>query len=881
MLRRLIARLRAWRREEDLFRDLAEEREFHIAARAAELARRGMNAADAQAAARRRFGPALRQQELGYEARGGGPLADITADVRLAVRILCKTPARTAALVATAALGIGINTAGFSIVARALHPLPYAQASELVAIHQVSKGAEEGVSYPNFEDWRAAGRSFQQMAIYAPDTAMLTAGGEARRITGAVVSANLFHLLGVTALRGRLFADAEDAPGSPRVAIVSDRLWRSALGGREDVAGSSLTLDGERYRIVGVIPAALAFPVAEGPVDYWTTVAVDATAGPWGSIRKSRGYPRYAAAIARLRPGVTPARAQAEMGAIATAVALANPGLDLKEGVRVAALSDAVTGSVRYLYRTLYAAVFCVFAVACANAATLLLLGSLARGREFALRAAFGARPLRLVRQSLVESLVAALAAGAVAIAVAGALLSLLPRVAPPELARFGAAHMDGLTLVYACGLTILAGLLLGALPAAAARRQDLTSVLKEGGRAGARSLGRGVRPGALLIAAQIAVSMVLSCAAATLTGSFWHILHRPRGFDPHGVLTATLSLPTVSYPPGSQKTAQFYTRVVQELGRSPEVIAASAAQSLPLSGQNNSTRVDVVGDAGRGKPTAGLRFVAPAYFETLRIPLVAGEYPDARGRRGDPPVAVVNQAFVRRFLPGRNPLGVRLALGWGGDAPKTVVGVVGDIYHDALSSQPAPEVYVPLAQFPLNDMALLVRQRGLAGSVAGELRAAVRRLDPSVQLENVRTLDDYLLLSAGPQRFLMWMLAVFAAATLFLAAIGLYGALSYAAAARRHEFGVRVALGSNGWGIARTVLREGLGLALPGLVAGLLLFAAGGRLLGQWLYETRPLDLASLAAAAALMLVTAIAACLLPARRAARISPVVSLRAQ
>lgn len=397
-----------------------------------------------------------------------------------------------------------------------------------------------------------------------------------------------------------------------------------------------------------------------------------------------------------------------------------------------------------------------------------------------------------------------------------------------------------------------------------------------------ARALqGSSHRPGTVLIAGQIALSMLLGCSAAVLTGSFWRILHTPRGFDPHNILAAAVSLPPATYPPGSQKAARFYADLIETVGRGAGVEAVGAAQSLPLSGQNNSTRVEVDGVDEPQKASADLRFVDPAYFRTLRIPLLEGRYPEARDARGQPEIAVVNRAFVERFLHGREPVGTQVQLGWGGDAPKQLVGVVGDIRHDALGSQARPEVYVPLAQFPLNDMALVMRTRGDTAAAIRALRAAVQAMDASVPVENVRTLEEYLLLSVAPQRFLMWLLAAFAVSALLLAAIGLYGALSYSTVCRRHEFGVRMALGSSVWGVMRLVLRHGLGVAAAGLTAGLILMIAAARFLRGWLYQTSPLDAASLACAGAILMAVAALACWMPARRATRVDPVTSLRGE
>ncbi len=437
--------------------------------------------------------------------------------------------------------------------------------------------------------------------------------------------------------------------------------------------------------------------------------------------------------------------------------------------------------------------------------------------------------------------------------------------------------------LLYAFALSLVTGLVFGVAPAAAAMRHGLAGRLKEGPRGwrlGALRPGT-LRPGTLPIAGQIALSMMLGCSAVVLAGSFWRILHTARGFDPRDVLTASLSLPSAAYPPGSEKVTRFYAGLMEKMRRVPGVEGVSAAQSLPLSGQNNSTMVEAVGSQDLAKASADLRFVDPEYFRTLRIPLLEGRYLEAADRKGAAQIAVVNRAFATRFLAAGEAVGQVLRLGWGGEAPKTVVGVVGDIRHNALGAQAAPEVYVPLAQFPVNDMALVMRVRGDTAAVARALRVVARQMDAGVPVENIRTLEEYLLLSAAPQRFLMWVLGAFAGSTLLLAAIGLYGALSYSTVCRRHEFGVRMALGSGGWGVMRLVLGEGLAIAAAGIAAGLGLTTLTARFLSGWLYQIGPLDAASLACAGTVLMAVAAGACWGPARRAARVSPMSSLRAE
>ncbi len=879
MLKWLRRRLAAFRDGDAIHREIEEEFAFHMEMRARDLMSRDTPGDSARTQAARRFGDVPRLREQGFDLRGGGIARDALADLRIALRTLCKTPARSAILIATVALGVGVNTAVFSAVKAILwDPLPFPESDRLITIHQVKRGALEGVSYPNFLDVRAASRSLNDAAVFASDTAILQLPEGARRISGAIVSANLFDVLRVRPLVGRLFHPGEDQPGGEFPALISETFWREQFHQRADIVGRPLILDGRLFHIAGVIPSRSRFPISADRVDYWITTAIDAEPSPWGgSVASSRGYPRYDAVIARLRPGVAAKRAASEASAIAGRIALADPKHAAGLEFRVQPALQDFVGSVRPLLTLLYGAVFCVLAVACANVATLLLVGAVARRREFAVRSALGARPERLVRQLLVESLVVAICGGIAGAFLGVALDILLARMAPVDTPRAAGLHMDPVSLLYALGISAAAGLCFGTAPALSVRRSNLAESLKEG----ARTLERGprrLRPGSLLIACQIAISMVLACSAAMLTGSFLKILNVPRGIDSRGVLTASINLPAQAYPPGSARVPVFYQALLGELRRLPGVESVSIAQSLPMSGQNNSTLVEVPGESEKESAT-DLRFVDPGYFDTLRIPLIAGRYLSDADSAGRAPVAVVNRAFAARFLNGRDARGAFIKLGWGGDAPKRIVGVVGDVRHAALSESAAPEVYVPVAQFPITGFAVLLRAKHDPYSLAGAVRDSVRRLDPTVPVEDLRTLEDYLRRSAAPRRLLMWVLSAFAASALLLAAIGLYGVLSDSTARRRHEFGVRMALGSHRWSIVRLVLREGLGITVAGIAAGFALTLAAAPLLARWLYATSAADLSSMALAAGVLLLAALAACWAPARRATRVSPLESLR--
>ncbi|HLK22763.1 MAG TPA: ABC transporter permease [Bryobacteraceae bacterium] len=883
MFRTWVSRIKGLFLRDRVHDEIEAEREFHIAMRAEEMQRGGMDQRAAERAARRSFGPELSWHEIGFDVRGGGILDDVCNDLRLALRVLKKTPWRTAALILTLVLAIGINVAVFSVLKEViLDPLPFRDPSQLVVLHQVSEGHSEGVSYPNFEDFRAGNNSFEALAVFALDQATLTKpGGVARRVSGAVVSANLFKVLDVKPIRGSLFTEAEDAPHSEKTSLISDRLWRSEYGGREDIVGRSLILDGVGYRILGVVDAKLAFPVQKDPVDYWVTVAGDAEPSPWGgSIRSSRGYPRYDAALGRLKPGVSVSRAQAQMNVIAAAIEKRHPHANLREGVRVSLAIDDIVGGIRPFFWTLYAAVFCVLAVGCANVATLLMAQAAARNREFSLRVALGARPLRLARQLLVESQAIAWLGGLGGVAAAWMLASLLVKLAPADTPRIHEVRIDGWMLLYTLAISVLTGLLFGLAPALHAARQDFGEALSGGMRVlGNRKRAHFFRPSALLISAQVAFTLMLGCSAALLIGSFWRVLHVPRGFAAKDVLTASLALPSASYPENSPRVSRYYQDLLAEVRRVPGVTAASAAQSLPLSGANNSTRFELPGGASGNNDSTDLRFVDPDYFHTLEIPLLEGRIFSSRDSAGRTPVVMINRAFARRFLGGRDPLGTVIRLGWGGEAPKTIVGVVGDVLHGALSSEAQPETYVPIAQFSVSNMALVIRMAPGAQGVEQMLMETIRRRDPAVPADKVRTLEDYLLISAAPQRFLMWIFAVLAIGALLLAALGLFGVLSYSTNLRRREFGIRLALGSSASEIAGMVLKEGLALSALGITVGLALTVVTSRLLQSWLYQTSPLDPRGIGTAICVLLLATVLACWLPVKRAITVDPSMSLR--
>ena len=886
VFRHIWNRLRAFGKADKIHHEVSEEFAFHLDMKVAELMNSGMGEEEARCIAQQSFGRQTALREQAFALRGAEWLEDFWRDLRFSFRLMQKNLGRTAVLAATLALGIGLSAALFSIVRSILlRPLPFADSGSLVILHQATGSGAGGVSYPHYRDWKAGSRSFEGMAVFSTGESTLTALDHAERVNAATVSANLFSLLRVHPLRGRLFRSDEDrvggGTGGERPILINEEFWRGHMGGRNDIVGRHVTLDGFSFRIAGVIPAALSFPAGSTSVAFWTTVAMDAEPSIYGgAVPEARGYPRYDGVIARLRPGITAQKAAADMKRLASVIAAAHPNATGMNDVVVRSALGELVGPVRPLLLLLNGAVFCVLLVACANATTLLLVGGMARRREFGIRSALGAPAGRLVRQILIEHVCLSLCGGGAGFLLAVVLVKFCVAVAPAGTPRLGDVKVDTALFLYSLAIALVVGILVGIVPALAAGRRDLQQDLRDTARASSPSRGT-MRMGTLLITAQVAVCMVLSCAAMVLTNSFLHVLNASRGFDPHSVLTGTISLPPTLYPQGSDRVRNYFRDLIVLLQSQPGVLAVSVAEHLPLSGTNNSTTVQVVGRPEPGLPSTNLEFVSEDYFRVLRIPLISGRLLTATDDGTHPGVALVNRAFVRRFLGGGPAENRLLKLGWGGSQPKRIVGVVADLRSQALDVQAKPEVYIPAGQFPNNDMAVLLRTDGHRSDTATMLRNAIRKLDLNIPVDRIRTLDKYLLLSVATQIFLMSILAVFALSTLVIAAIGLYGILSYTTARRTQEFGIRMALGSSPARLLGLVLRQGLGLSLAGVLIGTMLSLTTARLLSQWLYQTAPADWINILPAALLLMAVALLASWMPARRASRTDPLIAIRAE
>jgi putative ABC transport system permease protein len=792
-------------------------------------------------------------------------------DLRYAIRTLTKSPGFTLAAVLTLALGIGANAALFSVInAVLLRPLPYRDPGRLVTLWEsdARHGLDrEPVSPPNYLDWRAQTRTLEDAAAYRYWGFAVTGAGEPERVTGARVSASLFPLLGVRLAAGRAFTADEDRFGSGAVAVISDALWRRRFGSEPGAVGRSVTLNGGSFTIVGVLPPDAGLPDA----DVWVPLAVE----PFALTQRGA---RSLTVVGRLRPGATLEQARAELHAIAGRTSAAFPasaGWD----VAVVPLKDRLVAGVRPTLLLLWAAVGFVLLIACANLANLMVARAMAREQEMALRTALGAGRGRLVRQLLTESVLVALAGGAAGLLLAGLGVESLLRLSP-SLPRTSEVGVDGAVLVFTLALSIAAGLGFGLVPAWHAATTEPGRSLKEGGRATEGKRLSAFRSAA--VASEVALALMLLFGAGLLVRSLTRLQAVDPGFQSSHVLTMSVSLPGSRYGEESRK-AQFFGQLLDRVARLPGVAAAGVVSHLPLAGRG--LNADVRADHGpETSMLADYVSATPGYFRAMGIPLLAGRQLGEGDGPQSPPVVVISDRLARRLWPGQDPVGRRVAVGAsiGADtSPRVIVGVVGDVRASGLESEPGAAVYAPFAQNAWPTMSVVVRSSADPVQLAAAVRRQVLAQDPDQPVYAVRTLDDVLGASLASRRVQMLLLGAFALAALALAAVGVYGVVAQTVRRRTHEIGVRVALGAQRRDVLRLVVGRGMRPVGIGVLAGGVAAAATGRLLRGLLYGVTPADPTTFVAAAIFLAVIALVACVLPARRAVRVDPVVALRSE
>ncbi|MBO0858441.1 MAG: ABC transporter permease [Chloracidobacterium sp.] len=800
-------------------------------------------------------------------------------DLRFGLRMLLKNPGFTLIAVLTLALGVGMNTAIFSVVnAVLLRALPYPQAERIVVLWGKNESlklnqTEFPASYPDFVDWRERSRSFTELAAMLPGSFNLSGGGEAERVGGAAVSNDFFNALGVGAALGRAFDAEEEKVGAEPVVMLSHSLWSRRFGADPQIIGRTVTLDSKRYRIVGVMPARFAFPHGTDlptlfgfpeRVDLWTPLI------PKDYLRNQRGN-RGMVVLARLKPGVTQAQAQSEMSAIAVHLETQYPDTNRGFGIQVIPLYEQIVGAIRPALLTLFAAVGLVLLIACANVANLLLARATTRGKELAIRSALGAGWLRITRQMLTESMLLAGLGGGAGWLLARCATSMLLRLSSDRLPRADEVGMDYRALAFTALLSLLTGIVFGAVPAWQAARLNMNETLKaNGGQNTAR--GR-QRTRSLLVIAEVALTLVLTVSAGLLVRSFLRLQQVDIGFNPQNLFTAQINLPLEQYREDSQWLS-FFNRLLERVEALPGVQSAAVTQYLPVSGVGGS-----VGFQIEGRPSeqgqwlsAGIRRVSHGYFHTLGIPLTRGRDFTGQDEREHKAV-IINEAMARRFWPGEEPTGKRINL-FG--SVREIVGVVKDVRYSSVDKVADPAIYEPVSLWFAH---LVVRASADPLGLLAAVRAQVKALDRNLPLAKVATLEQLRADSMAGRRFNTLLLGLFSAAALLLAMAGVYGVLSYTVTQSTREIGVRMAIGAQSRDVLKLVVGRGLALTAAGVAVGLLAASALTRLMTGLLYEVGAADPLTFVGVALFLFAAAAVACYLPARKATKIDPLVALR--
>jgi predicted permease len=802
-------------------------------------------------------------------------------DFRYALRQLLRQPGFTILAVVALALGIGANTVLFSAVNTLfLRPLSYPQPEQLVRVWGSfpERGLDRtNVSWPRYSAWRDQQQSFSEFAAQAFTGFTLTGRGDPENLNGIRVTANFLPALGVQPLLGRTFTAEDDRPGGPNVALLSYAFWQKRFGGDNNILGQAVVLNGTPFTVIGIMPATIKFPYAQNQV--WLPRVFEEEGLPPDIIQRGTGY---LTTLGRMKPGVSPAQADEQMHVIDKRYQSANADkVDAKAGMSVVSFHEDLVGRQRPMLLTLFAAVGCVLLVACANVANLLLARFTARRKEIAIRTALGATRARIVAQFLVESVLTAGIAGILGILLAVWGLDLLKKVAENFIPRVLEISLDFNVLGFAVGLSLLTGLVLGLVPALHASRSDPIDSLKDSSRGTTgRQAGR-LRAG--LLVAEVALSLVLLVGAVLLIDSFRRLQNVDPGFRAEGITTFFVGLPPGSYPDVAKQSLLFQT-VLEKIAAVPGVTHAAAASNLPASDNGNTRSPAAV--EGRPVPPVSDRTIivrstiSPGFFDTLGIPMKQGRDFNWRDRSGSPDVVIINETLAKKLFPGENPIGRRLITGIA-SIPREIVGMAGDVRAENLSLPPGPEMYYPAAQLDGAFLSVIVRSSRPAASLRSELVAAVHSLDPGLPIDEVRSYPEVLAAASADRRLSMYLLGGFAGLALALAGMGIYSVIAYGVAQRTNEFGIRFALGAAARDVIGLVMKEGLRLAVIGLVLGLALSLAVTRLMQRLLFEVSPRDPLLYSGVALFICSVAALACFVPALRATRIDPMQALRTE
>ena len=814
-------------------------------------------------------------------------------NLRHSLRSLLKQPLFSGIVVLTFALGIGANSAVFSVVnAVMLRPLPFPQPQNLamLLLYDMHAGAAEinedqTCSYPDFADWRSQNRVFEQMAVYTNNSVTtLTDGGEATHVQGEAVSANLFSILRVQPILGRGFLPNEDEPGN-RVVILSHAFWQGRFGGDPGIIGKALTFNGEKFEVVGVMPDRFEFPLGKFSPEVWTTMSMLRESKDGAKPMTEQRGNDFLKCVARLKPNVSLDQAQANVDTISATLRQQYPDSNTNVGVKVVPLARAIVGDAHPALLMLCAMAGCVLLVACVNVVNLLLARSVSRQKEISIRTALGAGRWHIIKQLLSESVLLSVAGGVIGLMIAIWALDSVKAFLPANIPRIGEVAPDLRVLAFTALVSLGAAVLAGLLPAWRASHPNITGTLNENARGSSEGVHSG-RTRAVLVVVEIVLALVLLASAGLLVQSFLRLQKVHPGFDPANVVTARVALPNSGYSKPEQ-AGEFFEKMLANVSTSPGINSAAGAWWIPLSGSEIVFTFDIE-DRPLPKaqqPNAQVNVVTADFFKTVRVPLLRGRDFTVHDDRNAPRVAIVTESFAKEFFPGEDPVGKRITPNGSadpGDPTKCeIVGVVGDLHLISLGAAPKPQIYLPEEQFGLGMMSIFVRSQMSQSSLMATLRQAIDQIDKDVPVYRMRALPDYLSQSIAQPRLNAMLVGLFALIALLLAAAGIFGVMSYSVTQRTQEIGIRLALGAQRYDVLRLVVGQGMRFVGVGLILGLIGVFACTRLLQSLLFGVGATDLPTMFVMTVILTAVAFVACLLPARRATLVDPVQALRAE
>ena len=862
-----------------------EEFAFHLDMRTSELIASGMEAEAARFEARRQFGDV--DEAKAYCERTDKQrekqtmrtewLEELAQDVRFAVRALRRVPGFTIVAALTLAIGIGANTAIFSVVRGILlRPLPFGDPSRIMMVASKYHGERDTSSPANVYDWRAQNHSFTSMAVLHGHSAVLTGSSDPEQLSGADVSGDFFSILGVTALEGSaVFAPEDTAWKGTKSVLVNETLWRTRFGSDPKLVGSLLTLDGNRYRVLGIIPAAAAWP-AKAMI--WFPYTYDPVELP-----NSRDAV-FLKTVARLRPGATVATAQADLSAIAARLSQQYPVEDANVGVEVVPMHEWITGSLRLPLLILLGGVAFVLLIACANVANLLLVRGVAREGELAMRTALGAGRGRLVRQLVTESMVLSFFGGAIGFLLAIVGTKLLVAAAPTSIPRLDSIHVDGGILAFTLAIAAITGAIFGLAPARRMLRPDIAKTLREGGR-GVGQRASNHRARRVLVVAEVALSVMLLAGAGLLIRSFSRLMRVDPGFRTDHSISFALNLPETKYTTPEMQ-ATFVHTTMERMHAIPGVQSAGAALGMPLTSYGRSSHFAITGRAPMkqsDEPEAEIRMATPDYFPAMGIRIIRGRGFTPQDDAGGVRVLLIAESTAKKFFPNEDPLGKHVSFGWTRHSVPLqgdIVGVVADVKQTSLADAPVPQFWIAYDQWPVPDeMSVVLHTTRDEHSVVPEVRRAFHELDPDLAVAHVETLDDVVADSVAQPRFYMLLLTAFAVVAILLASIGIYGVISYLVGQRKREIGIRIALGASPSRVVNMVVREGVAMVTVGIGVGVVGAVALTRLMSALLFDTKATDPATYLLVTLVLGIVALVASSVPALRAASVDPALAMR--